>query len=330
MLVDSTKLIVRKISFVWRTRGVRATVRTIYRELLKQLLVRVFGLQYIKTNIFDFKLLLDLQDRGISRTLWLFGERELDHKWIMEKTLKPGAKVLDIGANIGYYVLIESGLAGKSGHIVAVEPAPGNLAIFHQNISLNRLKQVTVVEGAVSNIGGVQEFWIAEESNLNTFRKDILENRGTLREGINVKVFTVQELTKTFGPFDYLRMDIEGHEVQVLQDIVQMGRNGEKCPDIIFETHINTYAKFNGDDSIGTVLRELKKLGYVVGFVGSSTERGTKILEELGYKSIKIMRTDETVRTIHQNIQFDQLINCLEKTGGIRTVYLTQNSHNIG
>ena len=62
----------------------------------------------IKKKIFNFKMFLNPFDKGISRTLILFGVRELDHKKILELVLKKNMKVFDIGAKIGYYVLMES------------------------------------------------------------------------------------------------------------------------------------------------------------------------------------------------------------------------------
>ena len=44
---------------------------------------------------------------GISRSLILFGTREVDHKIILERVLEPDMTVFDIGANIGYHVLME-------------------------------------------------------------------------------------------------------------------------------------------------------------------------------------------------------------------------------
>ena len=65
---------------------------------------------------------LNLNDKGLSRTLILFGKRELDHKIILEKVLKKNMKILDIGSNIGYYLLIERNLVGRNSKIIAVEP----------------------------------------------------------------------------------------------------------------------------------------------------------------------------------------------------------------
>ena len=51
-------------------------------------------------------MILDVYDKGLSRTLLLFSEREIEQKYIIEKILKPETVVLDLGSNIGYYALV--------------------------------------------------------------------------------------------------------------------------------------------------------------------------------------------------------------------------------
>ena len=82
-----------KLYFVLRTRGLSAVIRATSRELFRLWFQYVLRQRFVQIRVFDFRLTIDLLDTGISRTLWLFGKRELDHKWIMEKTLRPGAKV---------------------------------------------------------------------------------------------------------------------------------------------------------------------------------------------------------------------------------------------
>ena len=52
-------------------------------------------------------------------------------------------QVLDIGANIGYYVLIERNLIGKKGKIVAVEPVDENIELLKKNLELNKEKSTS-------------------------------------------------------------------------------------------------------------------------------------------------------------------------------------------
>lgn len=104
-----------------RTRG-PAAVAGAGLNLARASLHRAMGRRYLEKRIYDYRMRLDLSDRGISRTLLLFGRRELEHKVMLERVLRPGMTVLDIGANIGYYALMELRLIGPGGTLVAVEP----------------------------------------------------------------------------------------------------------------------------------------------------------------------------------------------------------------
>ena len=44
-------------------------------------------------------------DNGISRSLILFGKREEDKIYILNKILNENMNIFDIGANIGYYTI---------------------------------------------------------------------------------------------------------------------------------------------------------------------------------------------------------------------------------
>ena len=59
-----------------------------------------------------------------------FGNRELDHKYMLETIVKPGMSILDIGANIGYYPLMELKLIGKEGRLIAIEPSSSNISLL--------------------------------------------------------------------------------------------------------------------------------------------------------------------------------------------------------
>ena len=41
---------------------------------------RLLGRRYFEKRIYDYRMMIDLDDRGISRSLLLFGTREVDHK----------------------------------------------------------------------------------------------------------------------------------------------------------------------------------------------------------------------------------------------------------
>ena len=82
-------------------------------------LMKTLNKKFITKKIYNYKMLLDLYDKGISRTLLLFGKRELEHKKMLENIIKPEMTVLDIGANIGYYSLMMLELMGNKGKLIA-------------------------------------------------------------------------------------------------------------------------------------------------------------------------------------------------------------------
>ena len=80
--------------------------------------------------IHTYKLKLDLNDRGISRALYLSSTREKEHIYILQTELKPNYTVLDIGANIGYYALLEESYLTENCTVYALEPVKENFQLL--------------------------------------------------------------------------------------------------------------------------------------------------------------------------------------------------------
>src|SRR6266436_706615 len=84
---------------------------------------------------------------------WL-GSYEYEKRKLFEELVGPGDVVYDIGAHVGFYTLLASVLVGHTGRVVAFEPSPRNLAYLRRHLAMNRLNNVTVVEGAVYDHDG--------------------------------------------------------------------------------------------------------------------------------------------------------------------------------
>ncbi len=92
---------------------------------------------YIVKEIQGSKMLLNLGDIGISQELFFTSVHEAESTKQTLEEIKTGMTVLEIGANIGYYALIEARLVGEKGKIIAFEPSPINMAAFKANVVLN-------------------------------------------------------------------------------------------------------------------------------------------------------------------------------------------------
>jgi len=131
-----------------------------------------------------------------------------------------GDVVVDVGAHIGRYALRAAARASK---VIAVEPDPSNFSLLERNVRLNGFSNVDLVPQALSSRGGIQALWLAAKENTGTSSLD--PGRSGVSDGsgpsgtVPVETLTLDELVGSVGltRIDWLKVDVEGHEVAVLQ-----------------------------------------------------------------------------------------------------------------
>lgn len=135
-------------------------------------------------------------------------------------TTSPIPRIIDAGSNIGIATLFFKNKYPLA-NITCFEPDPYNFTMLQQNISINNLTNVTPVEAALSKHFGDILFYgeIGEGSDTrgNSISKLWGEQRITHR---NVKVKTVKLSSYINDQIDLLKLDIEGAEQQVIEEIV--------------------------------------------------------------------------------------------------------------
>ncbi len=158
-----------------------------------------------------------------------------DHDWpelpevtvLRQSRLRPGARVLDIGAHQGVVALMLAREVGPSGQVVAVEPNPHNATVAIKNRELNGLLQIEVVQAAVSDSPGTLVF----NEGLNGQMDD-----GTGHWGrITVDAVTVDGLINRFGVPDVVFLDVEGAECLALAGAANAIASGA---DFFVEVHV--------------------------------------------------------------------------------------------
>ena len=158
---------------------------------------------------------------------WL-GSYEYEKQKLFQKIVRPGDVVYDIGANAGFYSLLASVLTGPDGHVFSFEPLPENIRNIREHLKLNRIKNCTLHEVAVSSRDGEALFDPSSDrctSHLST--------TGTIR----VRTVMLDSLLarQEIRPPDLMKIDIEGAEYDCLQGcagVIQQYR-----PVIFLATH---------------------------------------------------------------------------------------------
>jgi FkbM family methyltransferase len=148
------------------------------------------------------------------------------------------AVILDIGANIGVTSAILSKKAPK-GTVRAFEPGHRIFSILSRNIERNSLKNVTAHNIALSDAPGTLRF--LENSAYGHLAQD-----GD-SEGVHtVSVSTIDDYVSQndFARLDFIKIDVEGYEMPVLQGAAQTIRRFNP----IFYVEFNSWAMIaNGE-----------------------------------------------------------------------------------
>lgn len=181
------------------------------------------------------KMYIHLDDDGISKDLYLYKGREKFATECLKSFIKEDDVIIEIGANIGYYVLLENKIA-KKGKIFALEPMPFSRKLLTMNIKLNNMENVEIYPFAIGDQNKEQNFYIYKEINISSF---YLNPAGKLVSTKKVRTITLDNFVEQYmgGTLPtVLRMDIEGFEYNVIKGAMNTIKNCNKLR-IFMEIH---------------------------------------------------------------------------------------------
>ena len=257
----------------------------------------------ILLNRFSKKLLVDLNLTGISKAIFTEKYREIDHTNIFSEKLIDKKKILDLGANIGYYMLLESEHADKDAKIICIEPDPRNTYLLKENIRINNLEDKTeVLEAAVSGEDGEISISFTNASNLNR----ITDEKNLNYESTKIKSISLNTIFNSYGYFDCLRMDVEGAESVILGKNSNLFLQSMPVGSLIFmEVHPANY--IDGDNMMITGLKNLLNFGFEkFSIVTSGVSPNQKIFQKLGLSN-NLYKDGKYNRFYYENVKFEDL-----------------------
>lgn len=174
---------------------------------------------------------LNLKDRGIHADLFISRMREPQATAYLQQIMRPDWAVIEIGANIGYYALME---ARKVKTVYAIEPDITNCKNITQNIQLNSYDNIKLFNMAIGDRKGLVDFHLADNCNLSR-----IATKGT-GVSIQVPITTLDDFVDNFvdsAQVDFLRMDVEGYEIAILRGADKVLRTYR--PQMFIEVHRN-------------------------------------------------------------------------------------------
>ena len=148
---------------------------------------------------------MDVSRSITHQLLFLEGERFIQERFLLSTLLKPGMRVVDVGANIGYYLLLFEKYIKPEGEVVCIEPSQQNLPELKRNIEVNKFANVKLFEAAIGMEDG--DIGLREGINSKVIDKDHGDYQVTLRKLDSLVADKV----------DFLKIGVEGYEGQVLK-----------------------------------------------------------------------------------------------------------------
>ncbi len=163
---------------------------------------------------------VDPRDRSLGKTLVKRGEYEPEWTAWVRRTIRPGMRVIDVGANLGYYTVLFARQVGEGGRVIAFEPDPNNRDLLERNLQANGLEGLVTVEAkAVADHIGTRRLHI--DRNHRGLHSLSPRNRvsGLEQDAIEVPVTTLDTLRAhgTFGSPDFIKVDAQGAEGAILE-----------------------------------------------------------------------------------------------------------------
>lgn len=162
--------------------------------------------------------------------------------------------IIDCGAHIGISVLFFKYLYPDS-EIIAFEPDKNNFQILKKNIRENNLEGIKVYNSGLSNFEGTESFYGDFSDGAESVGNTMVPEWGARTTFSETEIKVVKLSSYIDRSIDFLKIDTEGTELPILNDIADKLSNVRK---IFVEIH--EYK--NDTDSLKLAKHLLKKNGF--------------------------------------------------------------------
>ncbi len=161
-------------------------------------------------------LYVDPLDEHVSANIILDGVWERWVHKVVVSLMKPGGRVVEVGANLGYYTVIMAGAVGPTGSVLTLEANPRLAEMVTRSALINGFaSRVQVVHKAALDQPGTINFSVSRRNSGGGFVNPWGIQPYADGEVLTVEAVRIDDLDP--GHVDVLRMDAEGSEAFILR-----------------------------------------------------------------------------------------------------------------
>ena len=190
---------------------------------------------------------------------------EVDVASVIQRYLRPGDTFIDVGAQLGYFSALAAQIAGPDGQVHCFEPVPWLCVRLRRFASLNPRYHITVNEAACGAVTESAELMLSDFPHLSSHSlvPGFLEQLTVpSSQHITVPVVRLADYIREQGlsTVALIKIDVEGHEREVLRGAEEFLRETERPPVIICEVHPAVNRALGV--STASLMAYMRELGY--------------------------------------------------------------------
>jgi FkbM family methyltransferase len=197
---------------------------------------------------------------------WLhrrIGEPEIRE---LPRLVAKGSIAVDVGAHFGTYSYPLSRLVGNRGQVMSIEPVAEDAARLELAAHQLRLP-IRVYPCALSSCSGTAELLVPDLYGRQKTALSSLESHESAGEKRTVQTRRLDDLLESSDkPVSFIKIDVEGHELAVLQGAVETIRRHK--PNLLIEIDHRFHP-----DSGPTTFQKVTSLGYHGEFLNATGQR---------------------------------------------------------
>ncbi|GAA4322596.1 FkbM family methyltransferase [Flaviaesturariibacter amylovorans] len=206
-------------------------------------------------------------------------QNEID--WMLQH-LKPGATAMDVGAHKGAYTYWMLKGVGAEGRVVAFEPQPSGTVLLRSLFG----RKVTVEQLGLSDQSGQNFFYIQPQKGNVSYEASLIDKYGDSEEQVIETITLDQYCTQRQLKPALVKIDVEGHEWEVLQgglDTLKQLR-----PYLLIEIE----ERHVGPERMGAIFGLLRDCGYAGYFFAGGRKLPLSEFRAAVHQSLQSLKGD--------------------------------------
>lgn len=203
-----------------------------------------------------------------------------EYTFHLKQLMRAGDLAIDIGANLGYYARLMSHIAGRDGHVYAVEPVAPIRRVLARN--LRGCRNVEILPYALGAAEGeirMGNATVRTGGYFGTGQNFVMEAGDEADVEFSAEMRRGSDVFGHLTRIDFIKCDVEGYETVIMEEMRPLLERFR--PTVLVET---------GDENRTRIAALFAELGYE----GYTLHRGREIPLRAGSKKDIIFRPKKT------------------------------------